>query len=294
MLVPCWAHVEPFLCNFWFVLAFVGQELGPYWADLGPFWAMLAPYWAHAEPFWSISVLAFVQSCDHIGVILGHFGYFCAGVCWARVVTMLGLSWAILGFWAILNYFGVCVGLCWARVGIILGLSWAISARLWHFGTILGSCWAILGYFRVVVGLCLRLGHFSVVESWSCWSLFWSRAFHCRWLLVLWAFILDLGISVSAMLGCCCILFSPCWANVDSPWSNICLCWVMSGNVGRVYVVIYGNFLLVLFRSGFRSQFKNLTEKFLYKIHRVDIDTCLTVYLNFFCTYLYYLTAEPW
>ena len=62
----------------------------------------------------------------------------------------------------------VCVGLCWARVGTILGLSWAIFVQCWdilgHVGTILGSCWAILGYFRICVGLCFGLGHFNVVE----------------------------------------------------------------------------------------------------------------------------------
>ena len=57
------------------------------------------------------------------------------------------------------------------------------------------------------VGLYLGLGHFSVVVL--------------------------LG---HAMLACCCVLFSPYWANVEPPWSNICRCWVMSGNVGPVCV----------------------------------------------------------
>ena len=30
-----------------------------------------------------------------------------------------------------------------------------------------------------------------------------------------------------AMLGCCCVLFSPCWANVEPPWSMLGPCWVM-------------------------------------------------------------------
>ena len=50
MSAPYWAHVEQFWCMLWFVLAFVGQELGPYWAYLGPFWDMLGhfgPRWHH-------------------------------------------------------------------------------------------------------------------------------------------------------------------------------------------------------------------------------------------------------
>ena len=65
--------------------------------------------------------------------------------------------WVCLGpFWAMLGHFG----LFWARVGTILGLSWDI---LGHVG-ILGSSWAILGSFRICVGLCFGLGHFSVVD----------------------------------------------------------------------------------------------------------------------------------
>ena len=72
-LAPYWAMLSHFSGILWFLLAFVGQELGPHWACLGPFWAML-----------------------------GHFG-----PCWTRVGTILGLSWAILGyvgtFWAMLE-----------------------------------------------------------------------------------------------------------------------------------------------------------------------------------------------
>ena len=62
---PRWHHIWLMLSHFsgilWFVLALVGQELGPYWAYLGPFWAMLG----HFGPCW-----------HHIGLILGHFGLF--------------------------------------------------------------------------------------------------------------------------------------------------------------------------------------------------------------------------
>ena len=46
----------------WFVLAFVEQALGSYWACLGPFWAMLGHFGLMLSPPWAIlgSVLAFV------------------------------------------------------------------------------------------------------------------------------------------------------------------------------------------------------------------------------------------
>jgi hypothetical protein len=47
---------------------------------------------------------------------------------------------------------------------------------------------------------------------------------------------------------------------------------------------MYGHVLLVFFGS----------EKSLYKIDHVGIGICLTVSLNIFCTYIYFLTAEPW
>ena len=64
---PRWHHIWLMLSHFsgilWFVLALVGQELGPYWAYLGPFWAMLGHFWqrwhrialilSHVGPRWS-------------------------------------------------------------------------------------------------------------------------------------------------------------------------------------------------------------------------------------------------
>ena len=65
MLGQRWHHIGLMLSTFrgilWFVLAFVGQELGPYSAYLGPFWAMLG----HFGPCW-----------HHIGLMLGHFRLF--------------------------------------------------------------------------------------------------------------------------------------------------------------------------------------------------------------------------
>ena len=90
-LAPYWAMLSHFSGILWFLLAFVGQELGPHWACLGPFWAML-----------------------------GHFG-----PCWTRVGTILGLSWAILGyvgiFWAMLEPY-------WAHLGPFCAIFGFVSA----------------------------------------------------------------------------------------------------------------------------------------------------------------------
>ena len=90
-----WAHVEPFWCILWFVLAFVGQEFlamlghfGPRWhhiwlmlshfsgilwfvvalvgQELGPYWAYLGPFLAMLGHFW--------QRRHRIALILSHFG----------------------------------------------------------------------------------------------------------------------------------------------------------------------------------------------------------------------------
>ena len=42
-----------------------------------------------------------------------------------------------------------------------------------HFGLFSGICWPFF-----------ELGHFSVVEFWSCCLLFWTWAFECCWVLV--------------------------------------------------------------------------------------------------------------
>ena len=148
------------------------------------------------------------------------------------------------------------------------------------------SCWSILGYVLAfildlgisvllsfgLVTLYFGLGHFNVVELWSCWPLFWTWAFQCRWVLVYssrfpkkhrkyrakrnfcvallmllmlffvpcfpffvghvalglcWLYLKLMLRKNRAMLGCCCVLFNPCWANVEPPWSMLGPCWVM-------------------------------------------------------------------
>ena len=50
--------------------------------------------------------------------------------------------------------------------------------------------------------------------------------------------------------------------------------------------VMYGHLLLVIFGFGFLPHVERLTEN-ICKIHHVGLDTCLTVYLTFVCTYAY-------
>ena len=62
----------------------------------------------------------------------------CVGLCWARVGTILGLSWAILGyvgtFWAMLAPYWAHVGPFWASFGSVafvldLGISMSLNFR---------------------------------------------------------------------------------------------------------------------------------------------------------------------
>ena len=46
----------------------------------------------------------------------------------------------------------VCVGLCWARVGTILGLSWAILGYVGTFWAMLAPYWAHVGPFWAIFG----------------------------------------------------------------------------------------------------------------------------------------------
>ena len=46
----------------------------------------------------------------------------------------------------------VCVGLCWARVGTILGLSWAILGYVGTFWAMLAPHWAHVGPFWAIFG----------------------------------------------------------------------------------------------------------------------------------------------
>ena len=88
MLGQRWYHIGLMFSHFrgilWFVLAFVGQELGPYWAYLGPFWAM--------------AMLGhFGQRWHHIGLMLGHFVVFC-GLRMPLLSHFRCILWFVLAF----------------------------------------------------------------------------------------------------------------------------------------------------------------------------------------------------
>ena len=76
-LAPYWAMLSHFSGILWFLLAFVGQELGPFWAYLGPFWVMLGH---------------FGQRWHRIGLMLSHF----SGILWF-VGPYFEPCWDILG-----------------------------------------------------------------------------------------------------------------------------------------------------------------------------------------------------
>ena len=94
-------------CSFGSV-GLIFAHVARFW-DVGP---ALAPYWAHVQPF---------------------YGYFvvCVGLCWARVGTILGLSWAILGyvgtFWPMLAPY-------WAHVGPFCAIFGCVSAFVLDLG----------------------------------------------------------------------------------------------------------------------------------------------------------------
>ena len=98
----------------------------------------------------------------------------CVGLCWARVGTRLGLSWAILGYvgtfwatlapyWVMLSHFNCILWFLLAFVGQELGPYWAM---LGHFG----QRWHHIG---------LMLGHFALFSD-LCRPLPWTWAFQCR------------------------------------------------------------------------------------------------------------------
>ena len=251
MLGQRWHHIGLMLSTFrgilWFVLAFVGQELGPHWVYLGPFWAMLG----HFGPCW-----------HHIGLMLGHFGLFsdlCRPLFWtwafqclwifvharrlqkhkntrkkynlwtallmvfaAIFCLFLFLSWGMLQ----LGYVCLISGLCWAMVGYvgtILGSFWAICLPLlgksWdHIGLILhhfGLCWAIVGYVGTILGSCWAILVYSVV----CICLCWARV----------GTTLDLSCTILGYVGPLWAMSAPCWAHVEAFW---CILWFVLAFVG--------------------------------------------------------------
>ena len=61
--------------------------------------------------------------------------------------------------------------------------------------------WVIFGYLLILLAFILDLGILVLLRFGLVGLLFWSWAFQCCWVLVLLVFILDLGISVSLSFG---------------------------------------------------------------------------------------------
>ena len=61
--------------------------------------------------------------------------------------------------------------------------------------------WAIFGYLLILLAFILDLGILVLLRFGLVGLLFWTWAFQCCWVLVLLVFILDLGISVSLSFG---------------------------------------------------------------------------------------------
>ena len=91
--------------------------------------------------------------CFFLVVFVSFLGHAAVRLCLPDLGLMLGIVgyvgtfWATLShFWGILWFLYVAVGFCWARIGTILGSSWAI---LGHFRICVGLCFG-LGHFSVV------------------------------------------------------------------------------------------------------------------------------------------------
>ena len=166
MLGQRWHHIGLMLSTFrgilWFVLAFVGPELGPYWAYLGPFWAMLG-HLGHVGTIlgscWAI--LGYFRICVGLCFGLGHFNVVkfssIPGVCkkhqkyqeQIQFVDCVADGFCCYFSFVFVSFLGhAAVRLCLPDLGLMLG----------HCGLcrhhIIGSCWAILVYSVVCVCLC--------------------------------------------------------------------------------------------------------------------------------------------
>ena len=92
----------------------------------------------------------------------------------------------------------------------------------YHTGLMLNHVerfWAIFGYLLIVLAFILDLGILVVLRFGLVGLLFWTWAFQCCWVLVLLVFILDLGISVSLSFGLVGLYFGLGHFSVVEFWS---------------------------------------------------------------------------
>ena len=79
--------------------------------------------------------------------------------------------------------------------------------------------WAIFGYLLILLAFILDLGILVLLRFGLVGLLFWTWAFQCCWVLVLLVFILDLGISVSLSFGLVGLYFGLGHFSVVEFWS---------------------------------------------------------------------------
>ena len=162
----------------------------------------------------------------------------------------------------------VCVGLCWARVGTILSLSWAILGNVGTFWAMLAPYWAHVGPFWAIFGsvsaFVLDLGismslNFrpcqafakntkNTRQTYNLWTalLMVFAAIFCLFLFLSWG-MLQLGYVCLisglcwAMVGYVGTILGSCWAILvysGKSWDHILhhfgLCWAIVGYVGTI------------------------------------------------------------
>ena len=72
----------------------------------------------------------------------------------------------------------------------------------------------MLRHFGLCVGLYLGLGPFSVIEFWSMQGVSDAMLGHAA-LRLCWPYLRLTLSNIRAILGCCCVPLSPCWADVE-------------------------------------------------------------------------------
>ena len=102
----------------------------------------------------------------------------------------------------------VCVGLCWARVGTILGLSWAIFGYVGTFWATLAPYWAMLSHFGGILWFLLAFVGQELGPYWAYLGPFWAMLGHFgqRWHRI--------GLMLSHFSGILWFVgpyFEPCW-----------------------------------------------------------------------------------
>ena len=154
-----------------------------------------------------------------------------------RASGMLGQRWHHIGLMlsTFRGYFVVCVGLCWARVGTILGLSWAILGYVGTFWAMLAPYWAHVGPFWAIFGsvsaFVLDLGISMSLNFRPCKAFAQNtRKKYNLWTALLMVFVIFLFLFLSwgmLQLGYVCLISGLCWAIVGYVGTILGSCWAI-------------------------------------------------------------------